>query len=156
MRGIVPCFVCNLLDVQQMASRYTCQDVVTFLESIQLGQYAIVFKEYEINGELLIEFGDDELKEMGIFSPLHRLKIRVCFQRLVLGSQEIVDQYPPSAVAHLLEENAQLKKFSTSFIENGIDGELLLNASDEVLRELGVEKGVYMHMIRNKLKSLPL
>ena len=38
-------------------------------------------------------------------------------------------------------------------MENAIDGELLLNASDDVLQKLGVEKGVHMRMIRTKFKS---
>ena len=136
-----------------MARPFSIQDIVTFLQSKELDQYATAFEEYEINGELLIQFQDGDLEDLGVSNPLHRLIIRMCFRRQVLGSEEFASQYPPQAVAQFLDANKQLKQFSRSFLENGIDGELLLNASDAVLRELGVEKGVHMRMIRTKFKS---
>ena len=118
-----------------------------------MDQYATAFEEYEINGELLIQFQDGDLEDLGVNNPLHRLIIRMCFRRLVLGSEEFASRYPPQAVAQFLDANKQLKQFSRSFLENAIDGELLLNASDDVLQKLGVEKGVHMRMIRTKFKS---
>lgn len=126
---------------------------MSFLQSKKLDQYATTFEEYDINGELLIQFQDDDLEDIGITNPLHRLIIRICFRRLVIGTEEFASQYHPQAVAQFLEANKQLKQFSQSFLENGIDGELLLNASDAVMKELGVEKGIHMRVIRTKFKS---
>ena len=129
------------------------EDVIAFLQTINLDQYVTAFEEFEINGELLIQFRDDELKEMGVLSALHRLKIRIYFRRQVLNSQEAEEQWPPQMVAEFLERDKQLKVFASIFLENKMDGELLLNASDDVMKELGVEKGVHMRMIRTRFKS---
>lgn len=133
-----------------MASHYAVEDVLSFLKSNQLGQYVTAFEEFEINGELLIQFGDDELKELNVTRALDRLKIRVLFKRLVTGAS---CRHNPVNVAQFLRQNKQLKQFATSFQENNIDGELLLGASDDVYRELGVEKGVYMRMIHTRFRS---
>lgn len=140
-------------ELQERAKQFTLQDIVSFLQSNKLDQYATTFEEYEINGELLIQFQDDDLEDIGITNPLHRLIIRICFRRLVIGTEEFASQYHPQAVVQFLEANKQLKQFSQSFLENGIDGELLLNASDAVMKELGVEKGIHMRVIRTKFKS---
>lgn len=134
--------------MQQKASNISVEDVISFLHSIKLDQYAETFRELEINGELLIQFQDDELKEMNVTSALDRLKIRICFRRFVLKSQEVAEQYPASWVAHILEESNQLRQFADSFLENGVDGELLMNASDDVFRELGVGMGIHIRRIR--------
>ena len=142
-------------DLQQKASHISVEDVVRFLQSIKLDQYAATFKEYEINGELLVQFQDNELEEepLKITSALHRLKIRLCFRRFVLGAQETAERYPASWVSQILEESNQLKQFSNSFLENEIDGELLLNASNDVFRELGVGMSIHIHKIRTVFKS---
>ena len=141
-------------DVQQLAKQYTVGDLVSFLQSIHLDQYATAFEDYDINGELLIEFSDDDLKDIGITSALHRLKISTFFRRLVTRSQEIANRYPVECVVKFLSDNRQLKQFAPSFEQNNIDGELLLKASDDVMRELGVEKGVHIRMIVTKFKAL--
>lgn len=150
---ITSCYPLTAEQLQDKARQFSIQDIVTFLQSKKLDQYATAFEEYEINGELLIQFQDEDLEDLGVNNPLHRLIIRMCFRRLVLGSEEFASQYPPQAVAQFLDANKQLKQFSRSFLENAIDGELLLNASDDVLQKLGVEKGVHMRMIRTKFKS---
>lgn len=141
-------------DLEQSAKQYSVGDLVTFLQSIQLDQYATAFEDFEINGELLVQFSDSDLKDIGIASALHRLKISTFFRRLVTGSHELADRFPVESVVKFLNENRQLKQFASSFELNGIDGELLLNASDEVMRELGVEKGVHIRMIVTKFKAL--
>ena len=140
-------------ELQERASRYSVQDVVDFLHSLSLDQYITSFEEYDISGELLIQASDDELKELGVQSALDRLKISVHFKRKVAGSAEFAKQCPPEMVASILEKHKPLKPFASTFLENGIDGELLLNASDEVMRELGIDKGLLIHMIRTKFKA---
>ena len=137
-------------DLQQLASCYTVEDVVSFLEKNHLEHYATAFEEFDINGELLIQFGDDELKELKVLKALDRLKIRVLFKRLITGAS---CRHSPTDIVQFLKQNKQLKQFAAAFQENEIDGEQLLGASDEVFRELGVEKGVYMRMIHTRFRS---
>lgn len=139
--------------MQRRAKNYSLKDVIAFLEAKGLGRYSTVFEEFDINGELLIEFQDDELRDIGIDSPLDRLRISTYFKRHVVKSEGLAELYPVEAVVQFLQETRPLQQFAASFGENGIDGEFLLNASDEVMNELGVEKGVHKLMIRQKFKA---
>ena len=144
----------TVLDVQDVTKDVTVNKVIEFLIHSKLEQYVDAFEEYEIDGELLIQASDEELEEIGVSNPLHRLKIRIGFRRFVIGSKGDVSMaYPASKVAKILSESKQLKQFARAFAENDIDGELLLNASDSVMRQLGVSKGVHMRMIRLKFRS---
>ena len=128
--------------------------MVEFLQDVELDQYATTFEESDINGELLIQFQDGELEEMEIDSALDRLKIAVFFKRFLLKSKDLAsDVISPEEVEKVLKANRQLKQYAKTFLDNGVDGELLLSASDEVMRELGVEKGAHRLMIRNKFNA---
>ena len=138
-------------DMQHRAKNYPLPEVIAFLESKGLGCYSKIFEEFDINGELLIQFHDDELRDIGIDSALDRLRISTYFRRHVVKSEGLAELYP--AVVQFLQEIRPLQQFAASFGENRIDGELLLNANDEVMNELGVEKGVHKLMIRQKFKA---
>ena len=140
-------------DLQHRAKDFTVKDIVNFLESKGLGHYSQLFEEYEINGELLVQFHDDELSDIGITSALDRLRITMYFKRLVVKSDGIAELYPVEAVVQFLEQTRPLQQFAESFREQQIDGELLLNASDDAMNELGVVKGVHKMMIRQKFKA---
>ena len=140
-------------DLQHRAKDFTVKDIVNFLESKGLGHYSQLFEEYEINGELLVQFHDDELSDIGITSALDRLRITMYFKRLVVKSDGIAELYPVEAVVQFLEQTRPLQQFAESFHEQQIDGELLLNASDDAMNELGVVKGVHKMMIRQKFKA---
>ncbi len=141
-------------ELLELAKKVSVEQVVEFLISVQLDQYATTFEESEINGELLLEFRDEELEEMEIDSPLDRLKIVVFFKRYLLNSEGIqTDAVTPTGVAKVLNEYRQLKEYSKAFLENSVDGDLIKSASDEVFRELGVEKGAHRLMIRSKFNA---
>ncbi len=84
---------------------------------------------------------------------MDRLRISTYFRRHVVKSEGLAELYPVEVVVQFLEVTRPLQQFAASFGENKIDGELLLNASDEVMAELGVEKGVHKLMIRQKFKA---
>lgn len=139
--------------MQRRAKNYPLKEVLAFLEIRGLGRYSNIFEEYDINGELLIQFQDDELCDIGIESALDRLRISTYFRRHVVKSEGLAELYPVEVVVQFLQETRTLQQFATSFGENKVDGELLLNASDEVMAELGVEKGVHKLMIWQKFKT---
>ncbi len=138
-----------------MAKKVSVEQVVEFLQSVQLDQYATTFEESDISGELLMEFQDAELEEMEIDSPLDRLKIVVFFKRFLMESEGVQqeDIVSPSEVAKVLNEYRQLKEYAKAFLENRMDSDLIGSASDEVFRELGVEKGAHRLMIRSKFNA---
>ena len=126
---------------------------MAFLESHGLGRYAKIFEDLDVSGDILIICQDDELLSMGIVSALDRLRISTYFRRHVMKSEGLAELYPVEAVVQFLQENRALQQFAPIFKEQKIDGELLLNASDDVMNELGVEKGVLKLMIRQRFKA---
>ena len=128
--------------------------MLEFLIDSKLEQYVDAFEEYEIDGELLIHSSDEELEEIGVCNPIHRLKIRIGFKRFIHKMKsDVALAFPPHTVYKILSSNKQLRQFAQPFAEHNIDGELVLNASDDVMRQLGVCKGVHMRMIRLRFSS---
>ena len=127
--------------------------MIAFLETRGLQRYTKIFEDFDINGELLIIFKDEDLFGMGIESPLDRLRISTYFRRHVVKSEGLAELYPVETVVQFLKENRALQQFASTFEEQRIDGELLLNASDDVMNELGVKKSVHKLMIRQKFKA---
>lgn len=138
----------------EMAKQLSVEDIVKFLQHVKLEQYATIFEDFEINGELLIQLPDNELQDMGIVSAIDRLKISVYFHQYISGIKDIPNQQSVREVVKFLEDNKPLRQFASRFGENKIDVQLLLSASDEVMRELGVDTGVHVRLIRTKFKKL--
>ena len=60
-------------------------------------------------------------------------------------------QYPLQSVLTFLEQN-KLDKYRDIFQESGMDGDLLLEADDSVLKELGVSSALDRTRIKAKYK----
>ena len=75
--------------------------------------------------------------------------MQALFQRRLRGG---VGKYPLQTVLTFLEEN-KLSKYSAIFRESGIDGDLLLEADDSVLKDLGVSSAVHRNRIKTKYKK---
>ena len=51
-------------------------DVVAFLEAIELGTHAEAFKTHSVNGKMLLTLSEQDLYQtLNIVSPLHRKKL---------------------------------------------------------------------------------
>ena len=74
---------------------------------------------------------------------------QVLFRRSLQGGEP---QYPLESVLNFLEQN-KLDKYHNIFQESGMDGDLLLEADDNVLKELGVKSAVDCIRIRTKYKT---
>ena len=55
-------------------------DVGTFLRQIELAEYVTLFSENDIDGEMLIDLNQEDLKNMGISNTFHQKKIIRKFQ----------------------------------------------------------------------------
>ena len=79
--------------------------------------------------------------------------IIICYQVLFRRSlQGGVAQYPLQSMLAFLEQN-KLDKYSAIFQESGMDGDLLLEADDSVLIELGVSSALDRKKIKTKYKT---
>ena len=74
---------------------------------------------------------------------------QVLFRRSLQGGEA---QYPLQSVLAFLEQN-KLGKYCKIFQESGMDGDLLLEADDSVLEELGVKSALDRTRIKTKYKK---
>ena len=74
---------------------------------------------------------------------------QVLFRRSLQGG---VAQYSLQSVLDFLKQN-KLDKYCASFQESGMDGDLLLEADDGVLKELGVSISIERIKIKTKYKK---
>ena len=124
---------------------------MNFLRRINMEQYVEAFLRDNISGELLIDLSDQDLEELGVNSNFHRFKITFCFKREVSGRPI---KCPPEMVASMLEGDANLKKYGSSILRNGVDGEMLLQCdNDLVLEELGITSKLNYKKIATLIKS---
>ena len=124
-----------------------------FLTKIQLPQYVESFRTSEISGELLLEADPEILEELGVTSPLHQMKIMQLFRRELEGS---VVKYNQDHVTCFLQQ-LKLEKYVSALREHGIDGDMVLQVDEalmkSVLREVGVVSRVDSLKIRSKYKK---
>ena len=60
--------------------QHSLQEVLSFLEQNKLDKHCASFQESGMDGDLLLEADDSVLKELGVNSPVERLKIKVCMR----------------------------------------------------------------------------
>ena len=64
------------------AMAMTTEEVIQWLHSIKLSKYAEIFKENEVDGELLASCSVQDVKEIGVGSALDQKKIYLRFRRI--------------------------------------------------------------------------
>lgn len=132
--------------------RCTTDDVADFLTRIKLPQYVETFRAEDINGEILLGADPDILDELGVRSPLHKMKIMQLFRREIQGT---VVKYPVEHVSKFLQQY-KLNQCISNLEANEIDGDMILGVEkklmESVLKEIGV-KPLDANRIRSKYKS---
>lgn len=109
----------------------------------------------EITGEFLVDHGltEENLESLGLESSLHRLKLLVNLKRAESQFHvgDIAMQYPPFKVAEFLSTmNSKYEPYSQSVLKHKFDGEMLYDASDSALKELGIESVVDRAIIKHR------
>ncbi len=124
-----------------LAQPHGTKEIKQFLQEIDIPNEVIKhFEENEVTGPDLLgvlEDSSEALEDIGVSSELHRLKISILFKRKL---REDEPEISPLEVASFLRRYNMFKKYEKAFLDNGIDGDLLLNASAGVLEELGVNR----------------
>ena len=67
-----------------MVNTLTVDDITEFLKKIKLGHLAGLFSDNDVNGGLLIELSDDDLKDLGVENGFQRRKIISMFKKHLL------------------------------------------------------------------------
>lgn len=95
----------------------------------------------------------DVLLELKVTSPLHQMKIMHLFKRELHGGET---KY---STEHLLKflQQYNLEKYASILEKNGIDGDMILEVEDKlmknVLKEVGVTSQLDILKIRSKYKT---
>lgn len=132
----------------------TTTEVAEFLtRALNMEHYVLFFQENKIDGDLLLRATDEILEEIGIKSALDRLKIRVAFRRKVLGPSDLAKRYPVAEVVNLLKAHNMDAQYQLLLERNEIDGEMLSEASDQVLIEIGIKSRMHQKNIRKLIRK---
>ena len=67
-----------------MANTLTVDDITDFLEKIKLDHLVGLFSDNSVDGGLLMELSDGDLKDLGVDNGFHRLKIVSMFKKNLL------------------------------------------------------------------------
>lgn len=139
--------------MEGLARRLTVDDIAEFLTKIKLPQYTQRFRDSDITGELLLEADPEILAELGVASPLHQMKIMQLFRRELQGS---VVKFSKQHMSQFLQQY-KLDKYMPTLDGHGIDGDMILEVEEKlmksVLREVGVTSLVDILKIRSKYKT---
>lgn len=147
-------FFCIIEDVlESLAAKWSPEDVANFLGRIKLSQYSEIFKREGVSGDLLIDVYREVLADdLEVTTPLHQMKIMQLFRRELNGS---VAKYSTEYLSQFLQTN-QLEKYIPTVKEHGIDGDMILEVEDGLIRDvllgLGVSKFDVIK-IRKKFKQ---
>ena len=146
-------FLVEEVVTKRLAEQCTPQQVQEFLDSIGMKEYVPVFKDLDISGDVLLMAGQGTgLEELGVTNPLHRLKISILFRRQLEGVGKIAKRYPVEEVIRFLNAH-KMNEFVEKFKEEQIDGEMLMEASDDTLNELGVQKQIQKLALKSNFKK---
>ena len=137
----------------KLAESYTCEQVCEFLCTIGMGEYVQEFKEFSITGDVLLKAEQGQgLIDLGVINAIHRLKIYILFQRHLDGASKLAKRYPVEEVVRFLH-CTKMSQYADMFEQNEIDGECLLEASEEALQALGVNKHIHRLSIKSQFKN---
>ena len=112
-------------------------EVMDFLDGHGMNKYNTLFKDNQINGNMLLQASDEVLQAIGIEKALDRVKIRLNFRRKVEGLSDQAKKYPVETVIAILQ-SLKLIQYCDIVEQNKIDGEILKEASDELWKDLGI------------------
>ena len=142
-----------LIDTSQevLARRFSPEDVADFLTKVVgLPQYADTFKNSGISGDVLLGADAEMLIELEVKSPLHQMKIMELFRRELQGTEA---KYSKDHVSVFLKQY-KLDKYVPMLESHGIDGDMILEVEEKlmksVLKEIGVTSLVDVGKIRAK------
>ena len=126
--------------LQELGNDY--KEFVKFLKGINLPECANCVEENGLDdygGDMIVESKDEVLKDYGLRNALDRLRFRVLFQReLLQQTPEVAKTFPVEKVVTFFSSKPLLKACVPAILENKIDGEMLLLAGDDVMKELEI------------------
>lgn len=142
----------------KQAADFDTEDVCKFLKVIGLPQCVEWAREEEITGDDMMgtentDLSDKNLESLGLHNSFHRLKLMVNLERLEneCRHSDMALSYPPRNITIILSSmGEQYERYIQLFLDNGIDGEILYRASDQVLKDLGINSAVDRALMKHR------
>ncbi|XP_019858199.1 PREDICTED: uncharacterized protein LOC100640592 [Amphimedon queenslandica] len=141
-------------DLSEAASKLTETDVAQLLKRMGLHDSAEFVQTTGISGDIvysLLTMPSPDLKELQIPNRIYELRFQVQFKRL-LEKKELEHVFSSELLAQFLMENKRFSQYAKVVRENELDGEMLLLASDDVYRDLGISS-LYQALIKKELQK---
>ncbi len=139
--------------LEKLAQELSPDDVAAFLAHINLPQYREIFITSGVSGDLLLKADPEILEELGVTSPLHQMRIMELFRRKLTGD---VAKHSVDEVMQFLQQY-NLEKYCPYLEGQGIDGDMLLDVEEKlmksVLKEVGVDSLFDNLKIRSNFKT---
>jgi hypothetical protein len=143
-------------DIQQHAREWTPDMISSFLERINLVQYAWKFQDEDINGSQLLSADREVFNDLGVVSLVHSTIISVKFRRELQGLDDSTYN-----MADLVAIKPKLAQFEKTLKSVNIDVDMLLYALQnqylsELLKECGITKALDNNRFEDALNELQL
>ena len=125
--------------LKQLSQWYDSKKVAELMRKHGMDEFAEVVEDNDIPGLDVLTTEMVNLEEVGITSAVLVLRFRVLFeQELTKKQSEVSHKFPVESVVQLCREQRNLNKpkIIQAILDNQIDGEMLLRAGGEELREL--------------------
>ena len=140
----------NVLD---LAEKDSANELAEYLKTIGMEDFVEAVRKNDVTGEMAIgEDGEDIMTENGM-SAVTFLRFRVLYRRhLLKGISELAKRCPVETVVKFFEQFSVLESHVNVIVENGLDGEMLLEAPRGVFDELGIS-ATGRNKIQKKLRD---
>lgn len=126
------------LTIDDLAKLKTNEDVIDFLERINLSDYSESFKKAKVEGFSLLKAEEDDLEDLGVETCIHQVQIMGLFQRELKGGNT---KYSRDILMEFLRQK-ELEKYDSILEGHKIDGDMLLDVNPKVMKKALKEMGM--------------
>ena len=138
--------------VLALAEKDSANELAEYLKTIGMEEFVEAVLKNDVTGDMAIEVDGEVMAEHGM-SAVTFLRFRVLYRRhLLQRKSELAKRCPVETVVKFFEQFSILENHVNVIIENGLDGEMLLEASKRVFDELKIT-ATGRRKIEKKLKE---
>ena len=137
------------------AIAYPPRKIADFLNSQgqSYEKYIQLVLDNGIDGEMLYRASEQALTDLGIDSPVDRALMKQKFCAMLDGPTMMSQTFPPERVCEVLIQ-MKLNEAVKFVMKHGIDGEVVANASNDLMKEMGVKTKGQMRKLQSEFKEM--
>ncbi|XP_045171322.2 NAD(+) hydrolase sarm1-like isoform X2 [Mercenaria mercenaria] len=143
--------------LSQQVPLWTTEDVSHWVSEIGFKEYAPMFEDCKIDGDLLLQMDENDMIESIQMKPG---MIRRRFQRELVNLKVTADysSYDPTKIdPWLMSVLPELSQYTYAMLRNGMDRTLLSTTTEDELKDVcGVNNGIHRRIIMQHLNGLAI